>query len=277
MKSIKNKLFIFSFLLLAFLSCKSTSVTSSQDFNNLLEVQNESIKIDSFIKKEINTTVTIIKIDLQSPNISINIAPNINDNNYSNKQKLFSLSDFSKSTNSLIAINTTPFIKTKENKTTVYIPLGITKTQNKIISEPQEKYSALVFYYINQKLFAKIVQNQYDLMNEKYPYAIGGYFTILQNGSSLYKTNSFTRRSRTACGISKDGRYLFLLSAVPNNSLTDNNGLTFNECALILNEYGANDAILFDGGHSTAMIINQKNTKKPLFQRKIASALGFSF
>ena len=64
-------------------------------------------------------------------------------------------------------------------------------------------------------------------------------------------------------------------STVPNFSLDDRNGLDYVECSEILKYLGCDDAMQFDGGHSTGMIFNGKHVDKPTLQRKVPTAIGF--
>ena len=106
-----------------------------------------------------------------------------------------------------------------------------------------------------------------------YDYAIGGFYVILQDGQLLEFAQ--TRRSRTACGTDDTGSTLYLFAVTPDFSLTDRNGLSYPECAAIMQQLGCTNAMQFDGGHSTSMVVNGKNVRAPLFQRKVPAAVGF--
>ncbi len=185
-------------------------------------------------------------------------------------KKPFSVKSFAKNNNLTVAVNTTPFAK---NDNLVQAE-GIIKNNGQTLSEPMEKYCALAFSFDdNRKLFCSILENQTPQELDNYSYAYGGFFVILKDG--IVQEFSNIKRSRTACGTDDTGSCLYLFAGTPNFSLTDKNGLSYSECALILKSLGCTQAMQFDGGHSTAMIINGKSIQAPLFQRKIAAAIGF--
>ena len=185
-------------------------------------------------------------------------------------EKPFSVKSFAQSNKLTVAINTTPFAK---NGSKVQAE-GIIKQDGKTLCEPLEKYSALAFSFDDDgTLYCSILENQISEQIDNYSYAYGGFFVILKDG--LVQEFSDIKRSRTACGTDDDGRWLYLFAVTPDFSLTDRNGLSYSECALILKELGCTQAMQFDGGHSTSMIVNGKSKQSPLFQRKIAAAIGF--
>ena len=185
-------------------------------------------------------------------------------------EKPFSVKSFAQSNKLTVAINTTPFAK---NGSKVQAE-GIIKQDGQTLCEPLEKYSALAFSFDDDgTLYCSIHENQKSEQIDNYSYAYGGFFVILKDG--LVQEFSDIKRSRTACGTDDDGRWLYLFAVTPDFSLTDRNGLSYSECALILKELGCTQAMQFDGGHSTSMIVNGKSKQSPLFQRKIAAAIGF--
>ena len=157
---------------------------------------------------------------------------------------------------------------------TFYKAKGIVKDNGKVLSEPVEQYCALaITTCADGTLTCTILENQSSEQIEKYDYVIGGFFVILQDGQILEYVQN--RRSRTACGTDDTGRILYLFAVTPDFSLNDKNGLSYPECAAILQQLGCTSAMQFDGGHSTAMVINGKTVRAPLFQRKVAAAAGF--
>lgn len=222
--------------------------------------QTTSYKISS-----LNITWHCAKIDFETAGTDLSI-------NYfvSAKNDTYSLKKFAGKTHSIVAINTTPFKNKEKSNQTV----GIVKAEKNIYSECKENYSALAFSKNSENIYqCKILENQNKNEIEKYEYAFGGFYQILQDGKILSFNKS--RRSRTACATNSEGNILYLFATTPVFSLTDQNGLTYEECAIILKNLGCTDAMQFDGGHSTALIINQKNAEKPFMQRKVAAGIGF--
>jgi hypothetical protein len=73
--------------------------------------------------------------------------------------------------------------------------------------------------------------------------------------------NAEARHPRSAVGVSRDGRTLWLL-AVDGRSTTSV-GMTLVELAERMRALGAWDALNFDGGGSTAMVVNQRLVTVP--------------
>ena len=202
----------------------------------------------------------ISKIDLDSVALVLGI----------NTEDFYSVADFAKENNLDYAINTTPYYYDQNNQCQL---LGITKFNEETLSCANEKYSALAFYFNEEnQLRAKIIKNQSQEEIQKYPAVIGAYFTILQdNQIQEFKKN---KRSRTACGLSSDGRYLYLL-CVTSNLISDLSGMTYQECAELLKELNCSDALEFDGGHSSAMYSPEFGYICAKSTKNIPASIGF--
>lgn len=255
-----------------FFSCKTvSSVVQKEPFEkNILypqeinwELLQEGVEYTSYNIDSLKIKWHCIKLDLDLPELKIDCAPN------STKIKNFHLKNFANKHNALIAINSTPFaIKS------TYEPVGITKIDNKVIYPCKENYCALGFYTNSDgKLRAKIIDKQIPEEIEKCIHAFGGFFTTMRDKE--LKSFEKIRRSRNACGLDEDGRFLYLFITVPNFSFDDRNGLDYMECSEILKHLGCDDAMQFDGGHSTGMIYNGKHVDKPTLQRKVPTAIAF--
>lgn len=288
MKEFKNDLFkpksslFLIFAVFLFFSCKTTFLPDRYTDPEILEtsllypqeINWQELEIDGL--KDSNFQYTgfqiksqkiewkCIRIDLNAENLQITAEPQNSDSG-----KSFYLKDFSKKKKSLAAINTVPFAKTKRGLS----PVSIVKIDGRTICPLNENYSALAFS--TNPLRASIIefQNQNDI--EQYPYVFGGFFTILKDGY-IYEFQK-NKRSRSAAGISRDGRYLYLFACKGINCPTGRNGLNFEECALILKKLGANSAMQFDGGHSTGLTLKDKDFLHPDLQRKVPAALGFLY
>lgn len=192
--------------------------------------------------------------------------------------KGISTSAFAEKFKTEAAVNTTPY-KLKEGP--AFLKLignrrafaGIHKVEGIQFSEPVEKYSALVFTEENSSLKAEIIDFQNKKILEQYPYAFGGFFTILREGNiKSFKTENLD--SRTACGISEDSSTLYFLTVEGPPSRTSK-GLSYPQCAEILLKAGAYSAMQFDGGTSTQMCLGTKKiiTYIPSFAQ--AGNIGF--
>lgn len=112
--------------------------------------------------------------------------------------------------------------------------------------------------------------------------AIGGAGKILENGkyvNSGYVVSPGKRQPRSAVGISKDGKKIYLV-AIDGRGISI--GVTHEEFANILADLGAYNAMQLDGGGSTTMAVKTINDDSVKVvnkvsegsQRKVANALG---
>ncbi|MCR4741738.1 MAG: phosphodiester glycosidase family protein [Treponema sp.] len=243
-------LYFFSTLFLfALISCQTTNwseIDFSQDYIPPIKLR--------------NATAYISKIDLNSVSLVLGI----------NTQEFYSVSDFAEENDLDYAINSTPYYYDQNNQCQL---LGLNKFNDQILSQAQEKYSALAFYFNEEnQLRAKVIKNQSSEEIAKYPTLIGAYFTILQD-NQIQEFKKY-KRSRTACGLSSDGRFLYLL-CVTSSLKTDLSGMTYQECAALLQELNCSDGLEFDGGHSSAMYCPEFGYICAKSTKNIPASIGF--
>jgi len=110
--------------------------------------------------------------------------------------------------------------------------------------------------------------------------AIGGGGIILSEGQTVHGSGVApnARHPRSAIGVSQDGNTLILMVVDGRNHSI---GATHNDMANLLREFGAWDAMHFDGGGSSTMAIREPdgrytvvNTPSDGAQRRIINALG---
>jgi len=265
----KSGLLFCVILVLAFLftGCATTNSNNTSDESLSLGAGWTQIKpgfeqIDGYIA-DCNTTWHCVKIDLSFIQDDSQIK-------FKTSTKAFSVKAFAKETGATVAINTLPFAIYENSVSST----GIVMAAGQILNAPEKKYCALAFSRNEEgKLTCTILQKQNEDELKNFTYAFGGFYVVLKDGKALEFQK--IKRSRSGCGTDDSGRYLYLFATTPRFSLTDRNGLTYEECAGIMKELGCTQAMQFDGGHSTSMVINGKSVEAPLFQRKIAAALGF--
>ncbi|MDN3355099.1 phosphodiester glycosidase family protein [Actinomadura sp. DC4] len=83
-------------------------------------------------------------------------------------------------------------------------------------------------------------------------FAVGG-FGILRDGAAPPDLDAVTLAARTAAGVSRNGRHLYLV--VADASSPASTGLTLAGLAALLREMGADDAMDLDGGGSTTLVL----------------------
>lgn len=253
--------YFFTFLLF---SCKSA------DFSSFQNVSEPIPSTESFEWKRIDEGVylyssdsknqyRIVKIDLSNPNIRITASPDNGE-----WQKAESVKMFAKHTDSLVAINTTPFYALNRLPFSKVKPAGLVIINKNKISEARANYCALALFSAGGSFYGKIFDAQEECINVSPApeYAFGGFWVILKNGDILpFKKY---RDYRSAAGLADGGKTLFLLAG---------KNLSFYDCAVILKSAGADNAMEFDGGSSSQMCINRKRMLMK-FDRMPASILG---
>ena len=278
----KNRFFtIFCFLLaFSFFSCKTNSnlVNQNQDlldiselcpenpeWQNLIidEKENSDFQHTGFYISKLNVEWYCFKINLDAKNLQLIYEP------MSKEGKTYRLKTFSTQNNAIAAINTQPF-KKKMGKS---FPINCLKADGKIIFPVNSRYSALAFNF--NPLRAYVIKNQTEEEISNYDFVTGGYFTIVKDGEILpYKR---IRAARSAAATSNQGSFLYFFATCGKNFTGSNSGLTYEECALILKKLGADQALQFDGGHSTGLNIQGQDIIRPNFQRKVPSLMAFKF
>lgn len=238
---------------------------------NWTEIQSGIGRTDFYIE-EIKVNWTCIRVNLKTPGLNFYATPQGNQkgSSFSPKDVNQMAAELFPDAKTVITINTTPFA-IEGGKTN---PISIVKIQGGTAFPANSKYCALCFSQDDEAGFDfEILQSQSKQI-EEYDWAIGGYYSILQAGEIIEFARY--RHSRTACGLSEDGQYLYLFACTGYKDSADNSGLTFEECALILCELGCSDAMEFDGGHSTALVINGEDVIKPAMQKKIPATLSIT-
>lgn len=281
-------------LLISLFSCATNRIQESQpqELQEILPqevlwqpVQNTGFaEYFSFENKNYPLRYHCVKINLQSENLSIITYPQDKKDFYrpASNDKYFqglTANQFSRKFSPDIAINAAPF-ETKKGLSKQFAMLlparkiiGIHVAENKVLSSPVEKYSAVCFQKTESGYTGEILKNQNEKDFSKYDFAFGGFYQILTDS----KTERFKQRSndsRSAIGLSKDGNTLYLL-AVEGENPSNSIGLSYQECAQIFLFLGASDAIQMDGGGSTTLFMNGKNVLSYPAKRKNAVFIGF--
>jgi exopolysaccharide biosynthesis protein len=166
--------------------------------------------------------------------------------------------------------------------------VGITVAEGVLVSPPNPRFDALVFYYGG----GTAVLNQGDLGDlAKIQNAVGGFHCILKKNRLTERalksagTRSAPRYPRSAAGFSAGGKFLYLL--VIDGQRAGSIGATEAETGLLLRQLGAAEGINLDGGGSSALALRYRDGKVrtvnipthagiPGWERAVASCLGIA-
>ena len=171
-------------------------------------------------------------------------------------------SDFAASEQPVVLINATPFDKTGAL-------VGLHREDGVQLSEPVARYSAIGF----REGEACVFESQSDSELSEFPFAFGGFFTVLKGGEVR---TEFLRRgdSRSGAGVSADGKTLYLLVAEGERP-SQSRGLSYPQCGEIFLAMGCTDALEFDGGGSAELCINGKSVLSYKVRRVHGNCFGF--
>lgn len=195
--------------------------------------------------------------------------------------------DFAAREKCLVAMNATPFDKTKL--------AGICKVNGKLLSRPVARYAALGLQCgageedksgrsgesgesdrtDDEVLCGRIFESQADPELEAFDAAFGGFFVVLRDGQVC---TDFVRRhtSRSGAGLSADGKTLYLL-VVEGERPRQSMGLSYPQCGEIFRAMGCSHALEFDGGGSSELCINGRSVLNYRVHRRQGNSIGFSY
>ena len=137
----------------------------------------------------------------------------------------------------------------------------------------------------NIKVGDKVQINTNIEPNRNWKMMIGGHALLVENGSIKKYTKDVTSiggiRARTAVGISKDGKTVYIVSCEGRTKRSA--GLSLNELSQFMLDLGAFKAMNLDGGGSTAMAVRNlgdikrtrvTNPERNAAERKVVNGLG---
>ena len=240
------------------------------DFNWQKISAEHEIEYFKYISSDYPLIYHIVKINLDDSTLEITCYPTEPDTpSFFEGKRTQTFASDNKCT---IAINASPYTTKKgafrrRQLTGVHISNG---TQ---LSPPNQRYAALSFTKSNTGWLAQITKSQTPQDFTQSTYAFGGFYVILDNG--IEQTfRAANHDSRTAAGLSENGKVLYLLATEGENR-TKSEGLSFQQCARILKKMGCTDALEFDGGGSTQLCINEKSVLSYPNLRYQANSFGF--
>ena len=137
----------------------------------------------------------------------------------------------------------------------------------------------------NIKVGDKVQINTNIEPNRNWKMMIGGHALLVENGAIKKYTKDVTSiggiRARTAVGISKDGKTVYIVSCEGRTKRSA--GLSLNELSQFMLDLGAFKAMNLDGGGSTAMAVRNlgdikrtrvSNPERNAAERKVVNGLG---
>jgi len=157
----------------------------------------------------------------------------------------------------IAAINATPFFPVRPFSGGPCGIVGLSAADGDVASPPSARYGAIVF---DKAGMGRIVTG--DEADELWrsgdgiAEGAGGFSVILKSGevadSEFVGKYIEGRAPRSAVGLSREGRFLYLM-VIDGKNPGHSVGATFRETALWVRFFGADSALMLDGGGSSAM------------------------
>ncbi len=196
-----------------------------------------------------------LRIDTANPSVEIVISPKqaIDGAFVNNALPSVHVSSFVKQTGCLAGINTAPFSPVSANEGEKRTVFGLTVSDGTVVSRASSVYDALVFYKDGSMAIEEQSKfEDFDTVKN----AAGGFYAIMKNGELTPRVLSQqARHPRSAAGIADKILYLLVIDGRQSAS----EGATEAETALILQKFGATQAINFDGGGSSTLALRDEN------------------
>jgi hypothetical protein len=220
-----------------------------------------------------------IRVDLANPRFVVAVGPLPEKPGVVASIKV---SSFARDYDCIAAINANPFSPLSAREGQERTVTGLAVSDGKLISPPNPRYDALVFFapdappdegggrraaVLNQR---EAFEDARQVIN-----AAGGFYTVLKNGEpseAALSQRGRARHPRSAAGLSADGKSLVLL--VIDGRRKDSVGADEAETALILKRLGAADGLCFDGGGSSALALGPGASFRPGGAGKTARVLN---
>ncbi|MDR0402532.1 MAG: phosphodiester glycosidase family protein [Treponema sp.] len=237
-----------------------------------------------------------IRADLTKPNIEVFAGPLPEDGTI----RAVTVSAFAQNHGCVAAINANPFEITGEkglSRVERARTVGLVVSGGVVISPPNPRYDALVIYGPAKALNTPEVPraaviSQAEAVSPSgasgfgaIETAAGGFYRILEGGkpsAQALSKRGDVRHPRSAAGISADRRFLYLL--VIDGRRPGSAGATEAETAALMEGLGAADALCFDGGGSSALVLRQGGERPralntpvngvPGRERRVTACLG---
>ena len=214
--------------------------------------------------------VRAVRVDLHEPTIDLLVTPSNGDEPKDGNAK--TPSEFLTEFKCQVAINGSAFSPIVKKSGEPQDVLGLSLSRGDLYS-PANKYDALL---IGKDRKAWIDRSPVDA--SKAYNGLSGFYALLVDGKNVGTMKQ--RHPRSAVGISKDRRYLILMT-IDGRQKGYSEGTTTAETAEWLRKLGAYNALNLDGGGSTALVIEgpdgkpmRLNRPSGIFERRVANHLG---
>ena len=164
--------------------------------------------------------------------------------------------DFAVERDCQVAINTSPFDPVVQQPGAPKDLVGIAITDGELFSKPHRRYGAFAISDDGSVGILDPPIQEAELSSVRH--AVGGFQPLLSDGRDVsgVSTHVRGRHPRTAVGVSRDGKRVWLL-VVDGRQRGFSEGVSLRELARLMASLGADDALNLDGGGSTTLVMRR--------------------
>jgi hypothetical protein len=214
--------------------------------------------------------IRAVRVDLHEPTIDLLVTPSNGASPMDCDAR--APSEFLSEFQCQVAINGSVFLPAVARKGEPQDVRGLSMSRGEVYSEANQ-FDALL---ISRDKRMWIDREPIDT-TEAYQ-GLSGFYAVLLDGKNVGRDKD--PHPRSAVGISRDGRYLILMT-IDGRQTGYSEGATTREVAEWLRRFGARDGLNLDGGGSTALVIEGADGKPKLlnrpsgkYERRVANHLG---
>jgi hypothetical protein len=204
---------------------------------------------------------TAVRADLRAPGIEIFTTPS-NGPRPGDTDGLRT-STFLKTYRCQAAINASIFSGNQDREGSPHDIRGLAVSQGELVSDPRGGYPAALLFTRDNK--ATVAEQPFDL--DGVYNAVSGFAKLLADGE-VQGRNDRQTHPRSSAGVSRDGRYLYLLT-IDGRQHGHSIGATERDVAVSLKALGAWDGINLDGGGTATMVVEGRNGRAEVVSRPI--------
>ncbi|MGB9625609.1 MAG: phosphodiester glycosidase family protein [Phycisphaerae bacterium] len=203
------------------------------------------------------------RIDLREPTISFFVTPSNGKPGEADAEKA---TTFLRKYRCQLAINATPWDRLVKEEGQPVRLTGLSMSRGDCYSPPApDTYGSLLISKDNKAWIAQPPVSTKGAYN-----GVGGFRMLLWRGRNVAWDDFL--QPRTAAGVSKDGRYLYLV-VIDGRQKGYSEGVTTGEEAEWMRMFGAYDALNLDGGGSSVMVIDDGQGGAKVLNRPIEAGV----
>lgn len=203
----------------------------------------------------------VARIDLKNPYVELVATCGSEDVRPEFETRCERTPDFAKRRNVQFAVNASAFGPFRKESGEPMQVVGLGACEGQVYSPPDERFGAFI---VRKDGRIRIGNPPYDL--EQVDEAVSGFHMLIENGQDVVERTASRQapgfvgvNPRTAVGIDKEGETLWL-AVFDGRQKGISEGITLHELGQYFLDLGAYQALNFDGGGSSTMVLQDPKT-----------------